>query len=317
MKKKKKIIILISLICAVILTVGICVGLYIYVNENKDSINFKIEDTLSNGNGQSAKVIILAGQSNASGCSIDEYLEKNVSADKYSEYSNGYDNVYINYYSSGNNLSNGFVKASTGQGETQAHFGPELGIAEKLHEMYPDEMFFIIKFAWGGTNLFSQWLSPSSKGETGNLYSNFVRYVRQNMEYLLSKDYDVKIEGMCWMQGESDSFFVETATNYESNLNNFITDMRKDLIKYSPNDTIGFVDAFIAANPVYWVYCDLVNQSKQAVADSSEQNVVIDTNAYGLHCDQEPEASPDKAHYDSLSQIKLGNLFAEQVAQFF
>ena len=46
-------------------------------------------------------------------------------------------------------------------------------------------------------------------------------------------------------------------------------------------------------------------------------NVVIDTNAQGLRVDQEPDGAPDMAHYDSLSQLKLGNLFAEQVSLFF
>ena len=232
------------------------------------------------------------------------------------EYKNGFDNVFINYYSSGRNISSGFVKASTGQGETEEHFGPEVGLAEKLHEMCPDETIFIIKFAWGGTNLFSQWLSPSSVGKTGNLYINFVRFVKKNMEYLRSKGYDIQIEGICWMQGESDSFSVENATNYEINLKNFIKDIKKDLAKYVSNN-MGFIDAYIANNPVFWVYCDLVNKSKKAVADSSEFNVVIDTNAYGLVCGQEPEGAPDIPHYDSLSQIKLGNLFAEAVVDFF
>ena len=96
----------------------------------------------------------------------------------------------------------------------------------------------------------------------------------------------------------------------------FRKDIKKDLAKYVSNN-MGFVDAYIANNPVFWVYCELVNKSKKAVADSSEFNVVIDTNAYGLACDQEPEGAPDIPHYDSLSQIKLGNLFAEAVVEFF
>ena len=45
----------------------------------KNRIVFHIEDTLPDGEGKRARVIILAGQSNASGCSRDEYLKKNVS----------------------------------------------------------------------------------------------------------------------------------------------------------------------------------------------------------------------------------------------
>ncbi len=314
-KRKKLIFLLISGICLV-LCVAVLAVVLIVNNNKQDNINFVIEDTLPQGNNKQAKVILLGGQSNASGCSIETYLQKNVSAEKFAELKNGYDNIYINYYTSGNNISNGFVKTSTNQGEAGGHFGPEVGLAEKLHELYPNQIFFILKFAWGGTNLFEQWLSPSSQGKTGNLYHNFVRFVNQNMKYIKSKGYNAKIEGMCWMQGESDSFSTDHAIGYKNNLNNFIKDLRKDFKEYSAQDGIAFVDAYIANNPMFWVYCEMVNNSKKAVAESSELNVVIDTNAYGLVCDKEPEEKPDIPHYDSLSQRKLGNLFAEQLAQF-
>ena len=316
MTKRKRIIVLISVfvVVAVLVAGGVCFGVswckkYNYV--------FEIKDTLAKGHGKKAKVVILAGQSNASGCSLNEYLQRNVTPEKYAEYQNGYDNVYINYYSSGNNVSNGFVKTSVNQGENENCFGPEVGLAEKLSQTYPDQLFFIIKFAWGGTNLFSQWLSPSGDGKTGNLYRNFVRYVKKSMRYLSSKGYDVSIEGMCWMQGESDSFSTDNAIGYETHLKNLIKDVRRDFSRYAAKDGIGFVDACIADNPVYWVYCDEVNASKRAVAASSDRIALIDTNAWGLACDKEPEGAPDMPHYDSLSQIKLGNLFAEEVSRFF
>ena len=293
--------------------VGVFFGVKLYLDNR---ISFEINDTLPDGNVKKARVILLAGQSNASGCSSDEYLKKNVSANKYSEYANGYDNVYINFLS-GANTSEGFVKCSTKQGEMENCFGPELGLAEKLHEIAPTELFFIVKCAWGGTNLYEQWLSPSSKGKTGDLYKKFIKYVDTSVEYLISKNYEVEIEGMCWMQGESDSFTVENATNYEEHLSNFIKDIRNEFSKYASADGIAFIDAYIADNPEYWVYYDMVNESKKAVSEQSELNVVIDTNAEGLTCSEEPEETPDLAHYDSLSEIKLGHLFAERLIQFF
>lgn len=276
---------------------------------------FTINDTLPDGEGKTATVIILAGQSNAAGCSLDEYLQKNVSAEKYAEYKNGYDNVYINNYSD-NRLTNGFVKCSVLQGGPDGCFGPELGLADKLHELYPDRTFYIVKCAWSGTNLFEQWLSPSSEGKTGKLYTEFITYVQTSIRYLQSKNYNVEIEAMCWMQGESDSFSVENGVNYENHLTNFIGDIRKHFKSYLSKDGMAFVDAYIADNPMYWVYCDYVNESKKNVADSSPMNVVIDTIAHGLSCSEEPVGTVDMAHYDSLSEIKLGHLFAEEVAKF-
>ena len=313
MKNKKIKFFFITFIFIVLVMIIILITGFISLSNRVDYV---INDTLEEGNGQKAKVILLAGQSNASGCSLDEYLKINVSTDKYTEYDNGYDNVYINYYSSGNNVSEGFVKCKTGQGETEEHFGPELGMAEKLHEEYPDELFFIIKCAWGGTNLYDQWLSPTSKGKTGKLYKYFIQYVEQNINYLVSKNYDIEIEAICWMQGESDSFSTKNATDYEEHLNNFMLDIRIKFNRYASSDGIALIDAMIADNPNFWVYCELVNQSKINVANSSFLNVLIDTNAYGLTCLYEPIDNPDKAHYDSLSQIKLGHLFIQYMKQF-
>ena len=285
------------------------------VHHQENKITFPVADTLPDGGGKKATVILLGGQSNASGCSLDAYLQKNVSAEKYAEYQNGYDNVYINYLS-GPRTSQGFVKCATLQGEPDGSFGPELGLAEKLHELYPDRTFFIIKCAWGGTNLFEQWLSPSGKGKTGELYKQFEAFVECSLEYLRDKNYDVEIAGMCWMQGESDSFSVENSEDYAEHLENFIRDIRKKFARYAAEDGIAFVDAHIAANPMYWVYYEGVNRGKDAVAAKSPLNVVIDTNAAGLVCTEEPEGNPDMAHYDSLSEIKLGHLFAEQIAAF-
>ena len=311
--KKQKLIIMIIII--ILIVAAITVGVII-TSLQKDKVVFTFEDTLSDGEGREATVILLGGQSNASGCSRDDYLQKNVSEEKYSEYKNGYDNVYINYLS-GAKMSGAFVKCATLQGEMDGCFGPELGIAEKLHETYPDRTFFIIKCAWGGTNLFEQWLSPSSIGRVGKLYTQFVDFVETSIQYLESKNYNVKIEAMCWMQGESDSFSVRNANDYEKHLNNFIKDIRRKFKGYASNDGIAFVDAYIADNPVYWVHCDLVNASKKRVADSSPVNALVDTISHGLTCEKEPEGAPDMAHYDSLSGLKLGNLFAEEAIKFF
>lgn len=312
-KKKTLIISAIALSAALVLGLGTFFGIRAY-QDNR--ITFPLEDTLPDGQGKKATVILLGGQSNASGCSRDDYLQKNVPADLYAQYDAGYDNVYINYYATGTNASNAFVKCATRQGEAGGFFGPELGLAQQLHEQYPDRMFFIIKYAWGGSNLHKEWRAPSSFGKTGELYRQFVTFVDTSMKYLESKNYDVTIEGMCWMQGESDSFDPANAINYERNLNDFIKDIRKRYARYAAPDGIAFVDATIADNPMYWVYCDDVNASKQAVAAADPMTVLIDTNAEGLTCSAEPADAPDLAHYDSMSQIKLGNLFGEYLMPF-
>ena len=311
--KKRILISFVALIC--LIAVG--VGAFVLVGSPVSDVTFTVADTLPDGEGRSVKVILLGGQSNASGCSRDDYLAKNVTSEKYAQYEGGFDNVYINYFATGTNVSSAFVKCGARQGEAGGYFGPELGMAEKLNEMYPDETFFIIKCAWGGSNLVNQWLSPSSDGRTGDLYRRFVNYVNTSIDYLVSKNYDVKIEAMCWMQGESDSLNVKHATDYQKNLENLISDIRDEFSEYASDDGIAFVDAYIADNPFFWVYCEQVNNSKLAVSDKSPINLLVDTVSAGLTCTEEPEGAPDVAHYDSLSELKLGQMFIEEASKLF
>ena len=312
MKKKTVLIIIAAAVLA--LFMGMCA--FAVVRHYQNIAKTGLQSNIPNGHGKEAVVILLAGQSNAAGCSHDAYLQMNVTPEQYAEYKNGYDNVYINYFASGTNQSDGFVKCKARQGEFGTCFGPELGLAEKLNELYPDKTFFIIKYAWGGTNLYEQWLSPSSNGETGPLYNSFVDYVNNSIRYLELKNYKVTIEGMCWMQGESDSMEEEPTQNYDEHLSNFISDIRAEFSDYASNDGIAFVDAYIAAT-IFWKHYSELNAAKKAVADSAPNNTVIDTIAEGLTVINEPADEPDIAHYDSLSEIKLGHLFAQEVAKFF
>ena len=116
------------------------------------------------------------------------------------------------------------------------------------------------------------------------------------------------------MQGESDAFQVKTASEYGIHLDNFIQDIRKTFSQYAADDGIAFVDACIAENPAFWVYYEMVNNGKREVAGQSSLNVVVETDM--LVCTEEPADNPDIPHYDSLSEIKLGHMFAEQLAAF-
>lgn len=313
MKKGKiKLIIIIALAGALI--VGLCA--FAVVNYYKKLYATGLGNSITNGFGKDARIIILAGQSNAAGCSRDDYLQKNTTPEQYAKYESGFDNVYINYYNTGMSESRGFVKCRANQGDMQGFFGPELGLAEKLSELYPDETIFIVKYAWSGTDLCNLWRSPSSGGTVGQLYTSFIEYVNRSIEFLELKNYNVKIEAMCWMQGESDSIDEAIALEYESNLTNFISDVRDEFAPYASSDGIAFVDAYIAKS-IFWTHYEIINEAKKNVAASSQKNSVVDTISHGLSVTEEPKGEPDIAHYDSLSEIKLGHLFAEECIKFF
>lgn len=304
------------LIVVLIVTAGMCIGGYFFcgnkdkVDTTKANTDFIINDNLEKGNGKKVKVFLLAGQSNASGASHTKELKGNISEEKFSKYETGYNDIYINYYNdNGNNASLGFTKVKLNQGCADGFFGPELGIAEKLDEFYPDETIFIIKYAWGGSNLHTQWDS-----KYGNIYKAFIKFTKESLEYLNSKNYNIDIVAMMWMQGESDAN-IPYAREYENNLLEMISSIRQEFKEYI-HDNMYFIDAYISSSG-FWKQYKTINKAKQSICDSSSINICIDTIAEGLTFDKEPIGNPDLAHYDSLSEIKLGHLFVEKFKEYY
>ena len=180
-----------------------------------------------------AKIIVLSGQSNAAGVGYVNCLPRHFSDEQIEQYRNGYNNIKINYISY-DCFSNGFIPVKIDK-ET---IGPELGIAEYLHETHPDEEFFIVKFAVGSASLRHDFLPPSRGGtldmdgiqkeylqiyhdfrngeptKAGWCYSSLISLLHDSIRFLKHDEYTPKIIGFCWMQGESDACLMEHVTNY-------------------------------------------------------------------------------------------------------
>lgn len=276
-----------------------------------------------------AKIIILAGQSNAVGVGHIQYLPKYYDQKTLEEFENGYEKILINYYSHGN-WSNGFVKTDYSATDNVNTFGPEIGLAKKLKETNPDEEYFIVKCAVGGVNLYRDFLSPSSGAPAyceehkkatkcwremnplieGWCYYELVRILRESISLLKEKGYEPKISALCWMQGESDAvdtFKEDAVREYVLRFNNMVADLRTELDGYFEDFTV--VDAGIAEE---WVRHNELNACKKA--NAQEQGwVYLDTVGAGLTTRLEPTENPDIAHYDSQSLVRLGEMFAEGV----
>ena len=272
--------------------------------------NFSVEDTLSEAAGTPAKVVLLLGQSNATGVAANAYLAQKA-PEEYAQAMEGYDNVRINFITENgaNSSHDRFVGAAPGQGASPDHFGPELGLAKVLASAYPDTPVFIIKYSWGGSVLDTQWLDGN--GERGELYTAALAFGKASLEYLERKGYRPQIAAACWMQGESDAVDATTAKRYYQNTKSLVNYLRKDFAAYAPNG-FDFVDAGIAEIAA-WVHPETVNEAKRRFAQENERNVYIDTQALGLTTLEEPEGAPDVAHYDALSAIALGEAFGKKV----
>lgn len=252
---------------------------------------------------EEAHVILLAGQSNASGISYIQYLKNKVSEEKFAEYSEGYENIQICYYVDNQNISTDFVPVALGQGHTENNFGPEIGIAEYLTEQYPEEKFYIIKTTMSGSGIAAEWQ------ETDETYNKMITGIENAFQKLEKNGLEPKWFATCWMQGEGDSWNSEHAQNYYNLESDLMNRLQTRFEKYVSEHGVSLIDAGISQNPE-WKYSDLVNEAKKKYADENEGNFYIDTQAAGLTYDQDNE---DYAHYDAESMITLGRLFGEKI----
>ncbi len=264
-------------------------------------------------------VVVISGQSNAVGCTHAKCITRSIGAEAYSTYMTGYNDIKIAYdcwtkdegprfYSQNKSKDETFVKVMLGQGNGLGTFGPEIGIAEALHEKYADRLF-LIKYACGASNLKDDWAQKNSP-----MYPRLIEYVKKQMQNLVSMGYVPTIKAFCWMQGEGDSwdgYYQE----YKDNLSGFAANIREDLKELSGNKDVPFIDAGIS-NSKDWQYYRQVNNAKQEFAAESENNIYIDTIAAGMHTNVEPFDTPDTCHYDTESEVLLGHLFADAFEPF-
>ena len=326
MKKRNLMIV----ICVVLIGVGIGLGLFFWSQSIKDAAeespqeeiyelnmntDFPTPQNLLNGGGKRVRVILLLGQSNATGCSLTSYLASGVDAEKYAEYEKGYSSVLINYcldnhkYTSGGEFLPIDLTCAAGNG----CFGPEVGMAEVLSKAYEDETVVILKYTMSGYSLHYHWLS---NGERGSIYRACMAFIQTYMQALLDKNYDARIGAICWMQGESDTTDFK-AEHYYDNQTKFVSYLREDLADCAEEGGIYFIDAGISNSP----YCEpaypAINEAKVRFSKDSELNLYFPTIEAGFTVHKEPEGDPDWGHYDAMSELALGRLFGEQIVQSY
>lgn len=276
-------------------------------------LDYPVVDCLPDGQGRSVRVILLLGQSNATGCSLTSYLQQAVTADKYAEFAAGYSNVQINLclddhkYTTGG----GFIPTGLDCGAGQGYFGPELGMAEILSKAYPEEQIFILKYTMSGYSLHQHWLCA---GQRGSIYEACMAFVQTYLEDLASRNYDPKVSAVCWMQGESDTTDFK-ASHYLANQTAFAAYLRQDLQKFAADGGIYFIDAGISSSPYCLPAYPAINEAKEQFAALSPLNLYFSTIDAGFTTLYEPESNPDLGHYDAWCELELGRMFGQLILQ--
>lgn len=268
------------------------------------------------------RIVVLAGQSNAAGVGYFDYLSQSVDASKINEIKNGYDNVLITGYS--HEYLEGYHPVYANETSSTVGFtgtfGPEIGIADRLSKAFPDETIYLVKYAYGGSSLNYDWVSPNGRDvpiyvtnhltdrDRGWLYDGLVECLSSVInDIYMTTDTIPSIEAFMWMQGESDAVFSGAMYNYLASFNTMMDDF-KTTFAHNLSDDFALYDAEISESGL-WQYATEINSMKNGRSD--EYNIVLDTNAR-LTTQYEPVGETyDSAHYDAACYIDLGHMFAD------
>ena len=201
-----------------------------------------------NSDNAKVKVFILAGQSNMVGAGTitptAAQLDKNGGKGTL-EYMAGNSSLSSTYghlkTNSGNWVERDDVwiiyqdrsgPLSVGYGSDVNHIGPEMQFGHVLGDHY-EAPVLIIKVAWGGKSLQTDFRPPSSGGQVGPYYTemiNRVHYILNNIskEMATYQGQGYEIIGIGWHQGWNDRINDAANDEYQFNCVNLINDLRNE-----------------------------------------------------------------------------------------
>ena len=226
------------------------------------------------------RVFLLAGQSNMSGAGLFDELK---ASDKKPP-----EGVKIWNNKKWEDIGPG-VSANKGR------FGPELAFGRAMKKAYPDDEIYLIKTASGGTSMYKHWFAD---GDKGPMLKRFLNGARAAMKDLDSQKKDYTIDGMLWMQGETDADHGMGA-EYEESLRTFIKEMRRE---FKEKDMPFILGRIVTTFDKPEGNGPLVRAAQEKVAGDTKNVAWFDTDDF-------PRIN--KGHYNHEGQLMLGNAFAE------
>jgi alpha-galactosidase len=149
------------------------------------------------------------------------------------------DDVWIHYERLTDGLRTGNLTPGYGAAADNNKIGPELGFGHSIGNTLSNQVL-LVKAAWGGRSLGNDFLPPSSGanlaaarewGDPGFYYKETLRVLNDAIAKLGTyfTNYDGKgyeLAGICWHQGWNDRVSTSFSAAYQTNLANFIRDIR-------------------------------------------------------------------------------------------
>lgn len=168
-------------------------------------------------------------------------------------------------------------------------FGPEISFSKNMTE---HNKIGIIKISAGNTTLDKEWNSD----ENGELYIKTLSVIHE-----AEKTRKIKIDGVLWMQGESDGATLERAKKYQSRLESLITNLKRE----TDNKKLSFSVCRITSPSEQFPFTTTVRKAQES----------INVGGYSwFDCDSLTKG-PDNLHYDTNGIVKLGELFAKSTQE--
>jgi lysophospholipase L1-like esterase len=223
------------------------------------------------------------------------------------------------WYRTDNELKTGGVSIGfAAYGGEPHHFGPEMQFGHVVGDAFNDPIL-IIKTAWGGKSLMTDFRPPSSGGEVGPFYIRMLEQLGEAMEEAPNKipalkNHDLVISGFVWQQGWNDMCDQDAINEYTDNLVNFISDIRRQVgIQDMP-----FVFGELGnGGPAEDGSMKKFRDAQAAVAAKGIKNVsYVETTDFA----RLPENSPNQGHGhhwygNAESYFLLGNALGEAMVQ--
>lgn len=141
--------------------------------------------------------------------------------------------VWVRYQPEAGPVKTGPLQLGFTAYDGQHHFGPELQFGHVVGD-YFDNPVLLIKTAWGGKSLYTDFRPPSSGGAVGPYYTKTLAQIREALAKVEGDvpggDNGYDLAGLVWYHGWNDGCEPRTAVpEYEQNLVNLIRDVRWEL----------------------------------------------------------------------------------------
>ncbi|MCA9258161.1 MAG: hypothetical protein KDA61_03120 [Planctomycetales bacterium] len=190
-------------------------------------------------------------------------------------------------------LAPGF-SAGPGSGDALPglHFGPELTFGHAMAEHFRDRHIAILKIARGGTSMADHW--NFEPGSVGDMAAAFRQTIPSALQSLRDRGDEVRIRGMIWHQGESDT--TSTPEEFGAALTNLITQFRSEL---GANDLPFVIGELSQSMRLY----NRLRATQLAVSESMSQV------GFASSTDLLPGPN-DLIHFSTSSQLELGFRYA-------